>query len=141
MERFQSYAIKTKKYVNMAFLQLFALFVLPSFVYAQFAVIDIEAVLLNSNAAHLGREHIKQVRANLEMGYNDFIKELDSLPEKNRNKELQEAAKALNQQLELEKWAVNQVINQLMLEEIRKYRINNKLALVLPKQLALDVDA
>lgn len=105
------------------------------------SIVDIESVLLNSNAAHLGREHIKQVRVNLERGCNEFIKELVSLPQKNRDRELQEAAQEFNQQLELEKRAVNQVINRLMLEEIRIYRINNKLAMVLPKQLTLDVDA
>lgn len=109
MERFPTYAIKTKKYVNMGFLQLFALFVLPSSIYAQFEIIDIEVILLNSNTAHFGQEPIKQVRVNLERGYNEFIKELASLTEENRDSELQEAAQAFNQQLELEKRALTRL--------------------------------
>lgn len=51
-----------------------------------------------------------------------------------------EAARALNQQLELERAAVNQVITNMMMEEIKTYRINNKLDMVLPKQVILDAD-
>lgn len=137
--------MKSILYIITLSTSLVAFICLPHKIHARedfvMAIVDIESILLNSNAAHLGREHIKQVRARLEQGYNDLIKTLASLPEEKRNKEMQEAAQALNQQLELEKRAVNQVVNQLMLEEIRTYRINHKLAMVLPKQLALDVDA
>lgn len=101
---------------------------------------DIEKVLIQSNAAHLGREHVKAAQASLENGYAALAKELAYLPEQQKQKEMQEAARALNQQLELEKAAVNQVITNMMLEEIRTYRINNRLDVVLPKQIILDAD-
>lgn len=105
------------------------------------AFVDIEKILIQSNAAHLGREHVKAVRTNLENGYAALTKELANLPEQQKQKEMQEAARALNQQLELEKAAVNQIITKMMMEEIRSFRIQNKLELVLPKQVILDADA
>ena len=98
-------------------------------------------ILIQSNAAHLGREHVKAAQASLENGYAALAKELSHLPEQQKQKEMQEAARKLNQQLELEKAAVNQVITRMMMEEIRSFRIQNKLELVLPKQVILDVDA
>lgn len=109
--------------------------------HAASAIVDIEKVLIQSNAAHLGREHIKEVRNALEQGYTQLQQSLAKLPEQQRQKEMQDAAKALNQQLELEKNAVNRVITQMMMEEIKSYRIKNKLELVLPKQVILDADA
>ncbi len=115
----------------------------PVICYAQgrSAIVDIEKVLIQSNAAHLGREHVKAARSSLENGYAELEKELAKLPEQQKQKEMLEAAHALNQQLELERAAVNQVITNMMLEEIRSFRIQNKLELVLPKQVILDADA
>lgn len=112
-----------------------------AFAQSSSAIVDIEKILIQSNAAHLGREHIKAVRGTLEQGYEELRKSLASLPEQQKQKEMQEAAHALNQQLELEKAAVNQVITRIMMEEIRSFRIQNKLELVLPKQVILDADA
>lgn len=102
--------------------------------------VDIEKVLFQSNAAHLGREHVKAAQASLENGYAALARELANLPEQQKQKEMMEAARALNQQLELERAAVNQVITNMMMEEIKTYRINNKLDMVLPKQVILDAD-
>lgn len=103
-------------------------------------VVDIEKVLIQSNAAHLGREHIKKAQAALENGYNRLAKELANLPEEQRQKEIQEAARALTQQLELEKAAVTRVVNNLMLEAIRSYRIDKGIASIFPRQFVLDID-
>ena len=105
------------------------------------AMVDIEKILIESNAAHQGREHIKAVRERLEQGYADLAKALTKVPEQQRQKEMQEAAQALNQQLELEKRAVNQVITRMMMEEVRSFRISNKIDMVVPKQVILDADA
>lgn len=105
------------------------------------AFVDIEKILIQSNAAHLGREHIKAARSRLEQGYNELANTLAKHPEQQRQKDMQEAAQALNQQLELEKAAVNQVITRMMMEEIRTYRIANKIGMVVPKQVILDADA
>lgn len=105
------------------------------------AIVDIEKVLVQSNAAHLGREHLKAVRERLEQGHAELEKALAKMPEAQRNKEMQEAAYALNQQLELEKAAINRVIANMMMEEIRSFRIANKIDLVVPKQVILDADA
>lgn len=105
------------------------------------AMVDIEKILIDSNAAHQGREHIQAVRERLEQGYAELAKALAMAPEEQRQKEMQEAAKALNQQLELEKRAVNQVITNMMMEEVRSFRIANKIDMVVPKQVILDADA
>lgn len=117
------------------------LIVFPIAAWSASAMVDIEKILIESNAAHQGREHIKAVRERLEQGYSDLAKALANAPEQQRQKEMQEAAQALNQQLELEKRAVNQVITRMMMEEVRSFRIANKLEMVVPKQIILDADA
>ena len=133
-----------KKFMKCQFfIMALALILSSSLCYGQIrsAIVDIEKILIQSNAAHLGREHVKAAQANLENGYAVLAKELSHLPEQQKQKEMQEAARALNQQLEFEKAAVNQVITRMMMEEIRSFRIQNKLELVLPKQIILDADA
>lgn len=105
------------------------------------AMVDIEKILIDSNAAHQGREHIQAVRERLEQGYAELAKALSKAPEEQRQKEMQEAAQALTQQLELEKRAVNQVITRMMMEEVRSFRIANKIEMIVPKQVILDADA
>lgn len=113
----------------------------PCLANAASAIVDIEKILIESNAAHQGREHIQAVRERLEQGYNELANALAKAPEEQRQKEMQEAAKALNQQLELEKRAVNQIITRMMMEEVRSFRIANKIEMVVPKQVILDADA
>lgn len=122
-------------------LSMVSLAVSPGETKAASGIVDIEKILIESNAAHLGREHLKQASVNLEKGYLALQQELSKLPEAQRQKEMQDAARALNQQLELEKAAVNRVITQMMMEEIRSFRIANKIDVVLPKQVILDADA
>lgn len=105
------------------------------------ATVDVEKVLLQSNAAHLGNEHIKKVREILDKGHTDITKELSRLPEKQRQKETKEAAQALNKQFELERAAVTQVITKMMIDEIKTFRISNDLDIILPRQIVLDADA
>lgn len=62
------------------------------------------------------------------------------MPEEQRQKEIQEAARALTQQLELEKAAVTRVVNNLMLEAIRSYRIDKGIASIFPRQFVLYID-
>lgn len=113
----------------------------PYAVLSASAIIDIEKILIQSNAAHQGRGHIQAVRERLEHGYDELSKALSKVPEEQRQKEMQEAAQALNQQLELEKRAVNQVITGMMMEEVRSFRIENKIDMVIPKQVIIDADA
>lgn len=128
------------KYLLFSSVFVFALSSTLCFGQSRSAFVDIEKVLFQSNAAHLGREHVKAVRTSLENGYAELARELARLTEQQKQKEMMEAARALNQQLELERAAVNQVITNMMMEEIKTYRINNKLDMVLPKQVILDAD-
>lgn len=123
------------------FLAAALLMAFPGIAESASAIIDIEKILIESNAAHQGREHVQAVRERLEQGYAELAKALAKTPEEQRQKEMQEAAKALNQQLELEKHAVNQVITRMMMEEVRSFRIANKIEMVVPKQVVLDADA
>lgn len=124
-----------------SFIMATLLMVFPYTAESASAIVDIEKILIESNAAHQGREHIQAVRERLEQGYAELAKALAKTPEEQRQKEMQEAAKALNQQLELEKRAVNQVITRMMMEEVRSFRIANKIDMVVPKQVILDADA
>lgn len=139
--RYAMHSVFYRRIAAIAITLIFCLFAQNVLCQGSSAIVDIEKVLIQSNAAHLGREHVKAAQASLENGYAALAKELSHLPEQQKQKEMQEAARALNQQLELEKAAVNQVITRMMMEEIRSFRIQNKLELVLPKQVILDADA
>lgn len=104
-------------------------------------VVDVEQVLLHSRAGRLGREHIKAVRARLEEGYARFANEVAKLPEEARQQELREAARLLTQRLETEKTAAHEVVNTLMLEEIRRFREENAVPMILPKHLVFVADS
>lgn len=53
------------------------------------AIVDVEKILIESNAAHQGREHIQAVRERLEQGYAELAKALSKAPEEQRQKEMQ----------------------------------------------------
>ena len=104
------------------------------------ATVDLEQIMLHSRAAEAGRAHLAQARQRLEQGFADLQKAWAKAPAKEREKVLQEGALALNRQMAAEEAAVQNVVNKLLLEEVKAWRKAHKAALVLARQNVLDAD-
>ena len=101
-------------------------------------VVDVEKVLTRSRSAQAGQAHVKEARKALEQGFEQLRQAYDKQPEESRQRILNDGANALSRQLALEQQAVNSVVANMMMEEIRAWRQANKADLVIAKQNLLD---
>ena len=93
-----------------------------------------------SRAAEAGRAHLAQARQRLEQGFADLQKAWAKAPDKEREAVLRDGALTLRRQMAAEEAAVQNVVNGLLLEEVKAWRKAHKTALVLPRQNVLDAD-
>lgn len=107
----------------------------------QTAVVDLERIMSQSRAAEAGRAHLAQARQRLEQGFADLQKAWAKAPDKEREAVLRDGALTLRRQMAAEEAAVQNVVNGLLLEEVKAWRKAHKAALVLPRRNVLDVDA
>ena len=107
----------------------------------QTAVVDLERIMSQSRAAEAGRAHLAQARRRLEQGFADLQKTWAKAPDKEREAVLRDGALTLRRQMAAEEAAVQNVVNGLLLEEVKAWRKAHKAALVLPRQNVLDADA
>ena len=106
----------------------------------QTAVVDLERIMSQSRAAEAGRAHLAQARRRLEQGFADLQKAWAKAPDKEREAVLRDGALTLRRQMAAEEAAVQNVVNGLLLEEVKAWRKAHKAALVLPRQNVLDAD-
>ena len=106
----------------------------------QTAVVDLERIMSQSRAAEAGRAHLAQARQRLEQGFADLQKAWAKAPDKEREAVLRDGALTLRRQMAAEEAAVQNVVNGLLLEEVKAWRKAHKAALVLPRQNVLDAD-
>lgn len=104
------------------------------------ATVDLEQIMTRSRAAEAGRAHLAQARQRLEQGFADLRKAWAKAPDKEREGVLRDGALALSRQMAAEEAAVQNVVNTLLLEEVRAWRQAHKAALVLARQNVLDAD-
>lgn len=104
------------------------------------ATVDLERIMTRSGAAEAGRAHLAQARQRLEQGFADLQKAWAKAPDKEREAVLRDGALALSRQMAAEEAAVRNVVNTLLLEEVRAWRQAHKAALVLARQNVLDAD-
>lgn len=107
----------------------------------QTAVVDLERIMSQSRAAEAGRAHLAQARQRLEQGFADLQKAWAKAPDKEREAVLRDGALTLRRQMAAEEAAVQNVVNGLLLEEVKAWRKAHKAALVLPRRNVLDADA
>ena len=108
---------------------------------SQTAVVDLERIMSQSRAAEAGRAHLAQARQRLEQGFANLQKAWAKAPDKEREAVLRDGALTLRRQMAAEEAAVQNVVNGLLLEEVKAWRKAHKAALVLPRQNVLDADA
>ena len=94
-----------------------------------------------SRAAEAGRAHLAQARQRLEQGFADLQKAWAKAPDEEREAVLRDGALTLRRQMAAEEAAVQNVVNGLLLEEVKAWRKAHKAALVLPRRNVLDADA
>lgn len=107
----------------------------------QTAVVDLERIMSQSRAAEAGRAHLAKARQRLEQGFADLQKAWAKAPDKEREAVLRDGALTLRRQMAAEEAAVQNVVNGLLLEEVKAWRKAHKAALVLPRRNVLDADA
>ena len=107
----------------------------------QTAVVDLERIMSQSRAAEAGRAHLAQARQRLEQGFADLQKAWAKAPDEEREAVLHDGALTLRRQMAAEEAAVQNVVNGLLLEEVKAWRKAHKAALVLPRRNVLDADA
>lgn len=101
-------------------------------------VVDVDRIFSASKAAQAGQAHVKEARTALEQGFDQLRQTYDKQPEDIRQRVLNEGASTLSRQLSLEQQAVNLVISNMMLNEIRNWRKANNANIVIAKQNLLD---
>lgn len=106
----------------------------------QTVVVDLERIMSQSRAAEAGRAHLAQARQRLEQGFADLQKAWAKAPDKEREAVLRDGALTLRRQMAAEEAAVQNVVNGLLLEEVKAWRKAHKAALVLPRRNVLDAD-
>lgn len=107
----------------------------------QTAVVDLERIMSQSRAAEAGRAHLAKARQRLEQGFADLQKAWAKAPDEEREAVLRDGALTLRRQMAAEEAAVQNVVNGLLLEEVKAWRKAHKAALVLPRRNVLDADA
>ena len=107
----------------------------------QTAVVDLERIMSQSRAAEAGRAYLAQARQRLEQGFADLQKAWAKAPDEEREAVLRDGALTLRRQMAAEEAAVQNVVNGLLLEEVKAWRKAHKAALVLPRRNVLDADA
>ena len=94
----------------------------------QTAVVDLERIMSQSRAAEAGRAHLAKARQRLEQGFADLQKAWAKAPDKEREAVLRDGALTLRRQMAAEEAAVQNVVNGLLLEEVKAWRKAHKAA-------------
>lgn len=106
----------------------------------EIAVIDAAKIFADSNPAKAGEAHLKQVQDILQKGMNDLqamYKGQENTPA--AQQDIAQAYNALNQQMAIERQAVQNVLNALLVESVKEWRAkNSKYDVVLNSQIILD---
>lgn len=109
----------------------------------EIAVIDAAQIFENSEPFKAGEEHLKRVQDILQKGMNDLqeiYKGKENTPE--AQQDIAQAYNALNQQMAIERQAVQNVLNELLIESVKEWRAKNtKFDIVLNSQIILDYNA
>lgn len=107
---------------------------------SEIAVINAAQIFENSEPFKTGEEHLKKVQDILQKGMND-LQEIYKGKENTQEaqQDIAQAYNALNQQMAIERQAVQNVLNELLIESVKEWRAKNtKFDVVLNSQIILD---
>ncbi|MDR2745309.1 MAG: OmpH family outer membrane protein [Desulfovibrio sp.] len=103
-----------------------------------FATVDVEHVMRDSRAARDARAHVEAAKERLLRGWRELQEAAKSEPEEQRQKTLAQGLRTLQQQVKAEEIGARQIVNDLMLEEVKKWRRANKVGAVIARHNLLD---
>ena len=99
--------------------------------------VDMQRLMTESEPAKQASEHLKQVRAVLQKGFEELRETYEGTPKDERETILANGLAALNRQMELETRAASQVVNRIVVEEISK---SSGVSLVIARSIVIDGD-
>ena len=102
--------------------------------------VDMQRLMTESEPAKQASEHLKQVRAVLQKGFEELRETYEGTPKDERETILANGLAALNRQMELETRAASQVVNRIVVEEISKWRKTSGVSLVIARSIVIDGD-
>lgn len=102
--------------------------------------VDMQRLMTESEPAKQASEHLKQVRAVLQKGFDELRETYKDAPKDERETILVNGLAALNRQMELETRAASQVVNGIVVEEISKWRKTSGVSLVIARSIVIDGD-
>ncbi|MBO4335539.1 MAG: OmpH family outer membrane protein [Desulfovibrio sp.] len=103
-------------------------------------VVDVERVLTESVPGKAAIAHLEQAKAVLQKGLKDLEEEWKDASDEEKRRVLPEGLSALNRQMAVEEQAARKVVADIMLEEIRGWRLTHKASCVIARQNLLDAD-
>lgn len=103
-------------------------------------VVDVERVLTESVPGKAALAHLEQAKAVLQKGLKDLEEEWKDASDEEKRRVLTEGLAALNRQMAVEEQAARKVVADIMLEEIRGWRLTHKASCVIARQNLLDAD-
>ena len=105
------------------------------------AVVDVERVLRESKSADAARNHVLEAQKQLKLGWEQLQKAWENAPKEQREKNLAEGLRTLNQQMLIEEAAARNVVQAMLREEAHRWRNDHGALIVIPLQGLLDADS
>ncbi|MDR1777418.1 MAG: OmpH family outer membrane protein [Desulfovibrio sp.] len=102
------------------------------------AVVDVERVMRDSRAAKEGISHLEAATARLQDGWKQLQEASKNEPPEQRRVTLANGLQTLQQQIRAEEAQVRQIVHNLLVEEVKKWRQTNKAVAVIALQNLLD---
>lgn len=134
-----------EKYMRRFFI-LFAAAVFYAFLISTCAAapavvsVDMQRLMTQSEPGKQATAHLEQVRKVLQKGFDELREAHKKAPEEERNKIYADGLARLNRQMEAERLSALRVVNNVVVEEIEKWRKRNGVSLVISRSAVVAGD-
>lgn len=102
--------------------------------------VDMQRLMTESEPAKQASGHLTEVRAVLRKGFEELREAYKNAPKEQQETILANGLAALNRQMDLEARAAAKTINDIIVEEVSKWRKSNGVLLVIPRSAVIDGD-
>lgn len=102
--------------------------------------VDMQRLVTQSEPGRQATAHLEKVRKVLQKGFDELREAHKKAPEKERNKIYADGLARLNRQMEAERRSALRVVNNVVVEEIEKWRKNNGVSLVISRSAVITGD-
>ena len=102
--------------------------------------VDMQKVLTQSEPGRQAAAHLEEVRKVLQKGFDELKEAHKNAPEEERNKIYADGLARLNRQMALEQQSALSAVNDVVVEEIEKWRQKNGMSLVISRAAVITGD-